>query len=217
MDRIRPTTPFAMKFYPILDAGLLARRGVGLAEFAEQLRDAGVGVVQYRDKEGSREQVARNAALLRSVFAGSGCLLILNDYAEIAAAAGWDGVHLGQGDGSPEEARKALGPGKIIGVSTHNEEQLAAADAGCADYIAIGPVFATSTKDDADPVIGLDGVRRLRALTKKPLVAIGGITRANCRAVVEAGADAVAVISELLAASGESAGKVAGDFLGRLG
>jgi thiamine-phosphate pyrophosphorylase len=102
--------------------------------------------------------------------------------------------------------------GGIVGVSTHTEAQVIAADAGCADYIALGPVFATGTKLDASPVVGLDFVRRARALTTKPLVAIGGITRANARSVIEAGADSVAVISGLLVA-GETVEKVARDFL----
>ena len=101
---------------------------------------------------------------------------------------------------SPEDARRVVGAERWVGVSTHNDEQVRRADASCADYVAIGPVFATGTKLDADPVIGLDGVRRARALTTKPLVAIGGITRANARSVIEAGADSVAVISGLFVA-----------------
>ncbi len=129
--------------------------------------------------------------------------------------AGW-GVHVGHLDLAPADARRVVGVGKVVGVSTHNDEQVMAADASDADYVAVGPVFATSTKADAEPVVGLEGVRRARALTRKPLVAIGGITRENARSVIEAGADAVAVIGGLLAA-GEQPGKIAKDFLEILG
>jgi thiamine-phosphate pyrophosphorylase len=142
--------------------------------------------------------------------------LILNDRADLAVLANFDGVHVGQDDLSPEDARRVVGPAKIVGVSTHTDEQVRAAEQTSADYIAIGPVFATGTKSNPDPVIGLVGVRRARALTTKPLVAIGGITRANARSVIEAGADSVAVISGLLA-EGESVEQVARDFLELLG
>ncbi len=160
------------------------------------------------------------------------CRLILNDRADLAVLAGWDGVHVGQGDLSPEDAKAVvlrtithhsqgrdewgarIVPGSEfwVGVSTHTEEQVRVADASCADYVAVGPVFATGTKMDAEAVIGLEGVRRARALTAKPMVAIGGITRENARSVIDAGADSVAVISALFA-EGETVEKVAGDFL----
>jgi thiamine-phosphate pyrophosphorylase len=124
--------------------------------------------------------------------------LIMNDRADLALAAEFDGVHVGQDDLSPESVRRIIGPDRWLGVSTHNSEQLAEADKTSADYLAIGPIFATSSKDRPDPVVGLEGVRRARQLTRKPLVAIGGITRANAASVIEAGADSVAVISDLL-------------------
>jgi len=124
--------------------------------------------------------------------------LIMNDRADLCLAAGFDGLHVGQDDLSPEAARMIIGPARWLGVSTHNAEQLAEADKTSAEYLAIGPVFATSSKANPDPVVGLAGVRRARELTRKPLVAIGGITRANARSVIEAGADSVAVISDLL-------------------
>jgi thiamine-phosphate pyrophosphorylase len=138
--------------------------------------------------------------------------LILNDRADLALLAELDGVHVGHGDLLPEDARRVAGAERIVGVSTHTEAQIRAADASCADYVAIGPVFATATKADTEPVVGLEGVRRARALTTKPLVAIGGITRANARSAIEAGADSVAVISGLLA-DGEGVEQVARDFL----
>ena len=131
--------------------------------------------------------------------------LIMNDRADLCLAAEFDGVHVGQEDLSPESARRIIGPSLWLGVSTHNPEQLREADSTSADYLAIGPVFPTSSKERPDPVVGLDGVRRARALTGKPLVAIGGITRANVVSVIEAGADSVAVISDLLRDPGKSA------------
>jgi len=199
-------------FYAIVDAELLAARGVALQDFARELRAAGVGWLQYRDKAGSPQEVLRAAALLREALAGSGCRLILNDRADLAVLAGFDGVHVGQGDLSPDDARRVVGPSKIVGVSTHTDEQVRAAELSCADYVAIGPAFATGTKADAEQVVGLEGVRRARALTHKPLVAIGGITRANARSVLDAGADSVAVISGLFAPGG-SVEQVARDFL----
>jgi thiamine-phosphate pyrophosphorylase len=146
------------------------------------------------------------------VFAGSGCRLILNDHADLVRRTGFGGVHVGQGDLSPEDARRVVGAERWVGVSTHNEEQVRVANGTSADYVAVGPVFGTGTKRDAEPVIGLDGVRRARGLTKKPIVAIGGITWANARSVIDAGADSVAVISALFV-EGETVEKVVGDFL----
>lgn len=200
------------RLYAIADAGVLARRGVGVAEFARELQAAGVTLLQYRDKDGSPQDVLRNAAAIREAFAGTDCRLILNDRADLTVLAGWNGVHVGQDDLSPADARRVVGTSRLIGTSTHSDEQVRVADAGCADYVAVGPVFATGTKLDAEPVIGLDGVRRARALTAKPIVAIGGITRTNAASVVAAGADSVAVISGLFA-EGETVRQVVEDFL----
>jgi thiamine-phosphate pyrophosphorylase len=139
--------------------------------------------------------------------------LIMNDRADLCLAAAFDGVHVGQEDLSVQGARRVVGEKLWVGVSTHQPEQVRAAAAGPADYVAVGPVFATTTKANPDPVIGLEGVRTARRLTSKPLVAIGGITRQNCQSVLEAGADSVAVISDLLG----SPGKSAEEFLRRLG
>jgi thiamine-phosphate pyrophosphorylase len=218
------------KLYAIADAEVLRRRGVGLREFAEGLKAAGVGLVQWRDKVGSPREVLAGAAVLREVFEGdtphdsdSGAVaimghprLVMNDRADLAVLAGFGGVHVGQGDLLPEDARAVVGDGVWVGVSTHTDEQVRVAEAGCADYVAIGPVFATGTKVDAEAVVGLEGVRRARALTTKPLVAIGGITRANARSVIEAGADSLAVISGLLV-EGERVEDIARDFLRILG
>jgi len=203
------------RLYPIVDAELLAARCVTLADFARDLRDAGVTLVQYRDKAGSPQAILEAASILREAFAGSGCRLIMNDRADLAVLAMFDGVHVGQGDLSPADARRVVGTSRLIGVSTHTDAQVIAAAHTTADYIAIGPVFATGTKLNPDPVVGLEGVRRARALTAKPLVAIGGITRANARNVIDAGADSVAVISGLFA-EGETVAEVARDFLALL-
>ena len=204
------------RLYVIADAGVLAGRGVELRVFAEELRAGGVGLVQWRDKVGSVEDVLRGAGVLREVFAETECRLILNDAAGFVRMTGFGGVHVGQGDLGVEEARALVGVEAWVGISTHTDAQVQLADLTSANYVAVGPVFATGTKPDAEPVIGLEGVRRARALTGKSIVAIGGITRENARSVVEAGADSVAVISGLLVL-GESVEKVARDFLSVLG
>jgi thiamine-phosphate pyrophosphorylase len=177
---------------------MLEARGISLGVFAEQLRDAGVRMLQYRHKGGTVEHVLKNAAIISQIFARTDALMIMNDSPELAVRAGWKAVHVGQGDAAIEEAKAVLGAGGIVGSSTHNEEQVRMTDAAAADYVAIGPVFATSTKTDTEPVVGVEGVRMARRLTSRPLVAIGGITAGNAASVIEAGADAVAVIGALL-------------------
>jgi thiamine-phosphate pyrophosphorylase len=164
---------------------------------AEDLAAAGCRLLQYRNKSGNSRHMLDDARELRARL-GTNIKLIMNDRADLCLAAGFDGVHVGQDDLCPESVRRIIGPERWLGVSTHNPEQLAEADKSSADYLAIGPVFATSTKANPDPVVGLEGVRRARELTRKPLVAIGGITRANARSVIDAGADSVAVISDLI-------------------
>ena len=164
---------------------------------AEEIAAAGCTLLQYRNKSGNARRMLDDARELRARL-GAGVKLIMNDRADLCLAAGFDGLHVGQDDLSAQSARRILGPARWLGVSTHNPEQLVEADQTSADYLAIGPVFATSSKANPDPVVGLEGVRRARELTRKPLVAIGGITRANARSVIDAGADAVAVISDLI-------------------
>lgn len=200
------------RLYAIADAGVLAAWGISLEEFARGLRSAGVTLVQYRNKTGSPQEILRGAAVLHEAMAGSACRLILNDRADLAVLAKFGGVHVGQGDLEPDDARRVVGASRTVGLSTHTDDQVRAGDASCADYMAIGPVFATTTKADTEPAVGLEGARRARALTTKPLVAIGGITRANARSAIQAGADSVALISGLLA-EGESVEQVARDFL----
>jgi thiamine-phosphate pyrophosphorylase len=154
-------------------------------------KDAPLG---WGTQAGNPHPVAKNATRLGQ----PPVRLIMNDRADLALIAEFDGVHVGQEDLSPESVRRIIGGNRWLGVSTHNPAQLAEADKTSADYLAIGPVFSTSTKEKPDPVVGLEGVRRARQLTRKTLVAIGGITRQNAVSVIEAGADSVAVISDLL-------------------
>jgi thiamine-phosphate pyrophosphorylase len=203
--------------YPILDAGLLLRAGVPVQQFARELYEAGIRFLPYRDKEASDELVLERAAVLRGIFSPSDSCLILNDRVSLMHATGYEGIHVGQDDLSPMAVRAAVGAEVVLGVSTHGEGQLRIAVEGPADYVAIGPVFATSSKQDPDPVVGLEGVRLARRTCKKPLVAIGGITRGNCISVLEAGADSVAVISDLIPFTGASLGERVGEFLAVLG
>jgi thiamine-phosphate pyrophosphorylase len=191
------------RLYAIVDAGAFRDRGA-LVAHAEQLVAGGVTLLQYRNKKDDARVMLEEARALKLAVAGRG-RLIMNDRADLCLAAGFDGVHVGQDDLSPASVRAIIGAGAWLGVSTHNPEQMRDADATPADYLAIGPVFPTLSKDKPDPVVGLDGVRRARELTAKPLVAIGGITRANVRSVLDAGADAVAVISDLLSEPRKSA------------
>lgn len=186
------------RLYPILvpsriGAGTLAE----ICDFAEELAGGGATLIQLREKNSSAKEILRVARALRRVLP-SEVALILNDRADLALAAAAEGVHVGQDDIPADSARRIVGPDRIVGLSTHNPEQVREADATKADYVAVGPVFATVSKDNPDPVIGLEGVRQARALTQKPIVAIGGIAVENCRSVIEAGADSVAVIAELL-------------------
>lgn len=186
------------RFYPIV---VPSRIGAGeiteVCDFARELVAGGARLIQLREKLASSREILRLARELRRALPND-VRLTINDRADLAVAAAADGVHLGQDDLPPEAARKIIGQSRMLGVSTHNPGQLEAALQTSADYIAIGPVFATISKDNPDPVIGLDGVRRARSLTEKPVVAIGGVTLENCRSVIEAGADSVAVIGAIL-------------------
>jgi thiamine-phosphate pyrophosphorylase len=190
-----PMTPLP-RLYAILDSSRFADIDA-LWLSATELIAGGVTLLQYRNKSGKARQMLEQAWELKRRLRPS-VKLIMNDRADLCLAAGFDGVHLGQDDLSPAGARAVIGGSLWLGVSAHNPQQVVEADKTTADYLAIGPVFATLSKANPDPVIGLDGVRQARALTRKPLVAIGGITRENCRSVVEAGVDAVAVISDLI-------------------
>ncbi|MDR3765183.1 MAG: thiamine phosphate synthase [Acidobacteriota bacterium] len=202
------------QLYPILDAGTLATLcDPGelvdfLLQTATELFAAGCALMQLRAKQMTADEQLWLAQAVRQALPSA--TLILNDRADLAVAAGFDGVHVGQEDLSPEAARTLVGPGRIVGLSTHNAQQFAAALLEPVDYLALGPVFATVSKANADPVVGLEGVRAARRLLIEsgkavPLVAIGGINRENARAVLAAGADSVAVIGDLCRAPGDSA------------
>jgi thiamine-phosphate pyrophosphorylase len=184
------------RLYPILDTSYF-QDIEALLSAADELLAGGVTLLQYRNKSANAGEMLEQARELKRRLGGS-VKLIMNDRADICLAAGFDGVHVGQEDLSPQGARKVIGDRLWLGVSTHNAEQIKTAEKTDADYLAIGPVFSTASKVNPDPVVGLGGVRKARALTRKPLVAIGGINRANCRSVIEAGADSVAVISDLM-------------------
>jgi thiamine-phosphate pyrophosphorylase len=207
----------SLRLYAILDAETCARRGLSIATVAEAWRDAGIRLVQYRDKQGSDADVLRNAEVIRTIFDSTDALLILNDRVQLLLETGFHGVHVGQTDLSPAQSRQRIGADAILGVSTHTAQQAAAADGQPVDYVAVGPVFGTTTKTDAEPVIGLEGVHAFRPLTSKPLVAIGGITKTSAPDVFFAGADSVAVISALLPSSDVPTDEAAAAFLRLLG
>jgi len=195
------------RLYAIVDVNGLGRRSSdtsAVVNFARELAAGGVTLIQYRSKKSDARTMLYHAREIRQKLK-SEVTLIMNDRADLCLAADFDGVHVGQDDLSPEGARRVVGPQRIVGVSTHNLEQLARADASPVDYIALGPIFTTSAKENPDPVVGLQGLRAARAATTKPLVAIGGITRANVRSVIDAGADSVAVISDLVTSPRQAA------------
>jgi thiamine-phosphate pyrophosphorylase len=191
------------KLYPITDRRL---SGLSHAEQVARLAEGGATFVQLREKHLSPREFYLEAQEALRVARARGLRLIINDRVDIALALGADGVHVGQDDLAPEAARHILGEEAIIGFSTHNLEQAADAVRLPVDYIAIGPIFDTSSKENPDPAVGLDGLRRVRAVTGAiPLVAIGGITRERALAVLDAGAAAVACIGTLLAHPAEIA------------
>ena len=186
------------RLYAIIDAAQSGSRSS--VALAEALIAAGVRLIQYRDKTGSSRQIFDVSCEIARRVQNSKGIFIVNDRADIAHAVGANGVHLGQDDLSIRQARRVLAPGQWVGLSTHNLSQVVEADVAQADYIAFGPVFSTRSKERPDPVVGLETLREARKRTSRPLVAIGGITLANARSVIEAGADSVAVIQDLLGA-----------------
>ena len=188
----------SLRLYAILDAESCARRNLPLLEVAGAFRTAGVQLLQYRDKIAFPAVLRATAIALRELFPPGEAFLLLNDHSELAEECNFDGAHVGQTDTPIDVARAHLGPDRILGLSTHTPDQALAADSTEADYLAIGPVYATQTKPDAEPPVGLCGVQAAKAITRKPLVAIGGITAAQGRAVLHTGADSIALISALL-------------------
>jgi len=192
------------RLYPILDTGALEMRGLALVETAAAMLEGGARILQIRHKGLWSGKVFEDAREVATLCRQAGAALIVNDRADIAKLLG-AGLHVGQDDLSPADARALLGDGATIGYSSHHAAQLRDAAAEPVDYIALGPIFSTSSKQSPDPAVGIDELRRCRALVEKPLVGIGGITRENARAVFDAGADAVAVIADLLPASATAA------------
>ena len=185
------------RLYAILDPTLLT---VSELDLAAALAGSGVELIQYRNKTASSRQFFEISRRLSSALGPRGIRLIVNDRPDIALLAGAGGVHVGQDDLSAEDARAICGPDRWVGVSTHTLEQLAAAERTSADYIAFGPIFPTATKKNPDPVVGTELLRKARLMTKKPLVAIGGITLERAAEVYRAGADSLAVIRDLICA-----------------
>lgn len=188
-------------FYPILDTGAALARGLDPVLAAQDIIDGGARILQFRHKGFlSREAFAwleQIAGLARE----AGAMLVVNDRADLAKLFG-AALHLGQDDLPPAAARTITGPGTRIGFSTHNETQLRAAALEPVDYVALGPIFGTATKENPDATVGIDEMRRLRGLSERPLVAIGGITRATALQVLAAGADSLAIIADLLPEDG---------------
>jgi len=188
--------------YVILDAALLPSDPI---EFLKKLLGAGARLVQYRNKTAPAREVLQAAQALNVTARQDGASFLVNDRPDIARLAGASGVHVGQDDLDVDAARKIVGAGAIIGISTHNLEQFRAAAETDADYVAVGPIFETRSKAKPDPVVGLELIRQARKLTNKPIVAIGGITLERTASVIESGANGVAVISDILGARNPAA------------
>ncbi|HWN97885.1 MAG TPA: thiamine phosphate synthase [Blastocatellia bacterium] len=182
------------RLYPISDERL---SGLSHASQVERLAAGGATLIQLRDKTASPREFYNAALEAMKIARRLGVQIVINDRIDIAIAVNADGVHLGQLDIPPEHARRLLGEGRIVGFSTHNLKQVVEADHAVVDYIALGPVFQTSTKENPDSVVGLEAVAEIKRQISSPLVAIGGITLARARSVIDAGADCVAVISDL--------------------
>ncbi len=185
------------RVYPILDTESLDRRAIPLATAAAAFLDGGAGILQIRHKGHWSRGFFEAAQTVARLCREAGTPLIVNDRADFALLLN-AGLHLGQDDLSPRDARRLMGTDAVIGFSSHNVNQLCAAGGEPVDYVALGPIYPTASKLNPDPVTGVEEVRRCRSLIEKPLVAIGGITQENALDVLRAGADSVAVIAGLL-------------------
>ena len=206
MNRVFPP------LYAILSAELIPSPNPNhVQEFAVMLAKSGVGIIQYRDKNGTARTLLKVASGISAALTGTSARFIVNDRADIACLAGAGGVHVGQDDLPVDDARaisqksnpesKSGSPKNFwVGVSTHTLEQVRAAAATSANYIAVGPIFATTTKQNHEAIVGTDFIRQARQLTTKPLVAIGGITLATAEEVFRAGAGCIAVARDLICA-----------------
>lgn len=186
---------FDLSLYLVLDPDLC--RSSSMVETVRAAVAGGATMVQLRDKEAGTAGLVAAGRSLKSVLAGTGVKLIVNDSVEAALAIDADGLHVGQSDLDAGEARRRIGPGRILGLSAETEATVLAADAGLVDYLGIGPVFATSTKPDHKPPIGVDGLARLVALSTVPVVAIGGLKVGHVPLVLATGARGLAVVSAI--------------------
>jgi len=184
--------------YVILDPSVCPDRS--LTDVLKEAITAGARLFQYRNKSASMKESYVEALVLRQVALEAGVTFIVNDRCDLALAVNADGVHLGQGDLPLDLARKLMGWDKLIGISTHNPDQVREASAGKPDYLGFGPIFKPASKQDHDPVVGLEGLRTIRRLTSLPVFAIGGIQIDQAGDVLRAGANGVAVISAVLTA-----------------
>jgi thiamine-phosphate pyrophosphorylase len=185
------------RVYPILDTAALDRVGIGIVEAAEAFLEGGAQILQFRHKAFWSRDIFAEAEKVAGLCGEAHALFIVNDRADYAALLG-AGLHLGQDDLAPTDARRVVAPGTPIGFSAHNPDQMRAAASEPIDYVAFGPIFQTASKDRPNPTVGIETLRTVRALTGRPLVAIGGITRDNAALCWKAGADAVAIIADLL-------------------
>ena len=190
------------RFYPILDTEVSLRHRIEPLRAARQILEGGAKILQFRHKGFLSRKAFGWLERIEELAKTAGATLVVNDRADLAKLFG-AALHLGQDDLPPSIARRVIGPDAMVGYSTHNETQLRAARMEPADYLALGPIFGTATKENPDPTVGVDELRRLRPLSNRPLVAIGGITRANARQVLDAGADSVAVIGDLFPDDGK--------------
>ncbi|HEY7337038.1 MAG TPA: thiamine phosphate synthase [Bryobacteraceae bacterium] len=184
------------RFYPILDTETAARFGVPPIAAAAQILEAGAKILQFRHKGFFSREIVETIVRIAAMCRDAGTLFVVNDRADIARVVG-AALHLGQDDLAPTLARRIAPAGAFIGYSTHNEAQLRAADGEPADYLALGPIFDTTSKRNPDPVVGVEQLGLWRPLSRVPLVAIGGITRANAIQIFAAGADSVAIVGDL--------------------
>jgi len=196
MNAARPHSLSSL--YIILDPSVCPARP--LVEVLTVAAEAGAPLFQYRNKTASMKEAYGEALALRQAAAKAGVLFIVNDRCDLALAVDADGVHLGQGDLPLNLARRVMGPDKLIGISTHNLDQVRDASAGKPDYLGFGPIFTPGSKQDHDPVVGLEGLRAMRGLTSLPVFAIGGIQIDQAGEVMRAGANGVAVVSAILKA-----------------
>lgn len=185
------------RLYVIIDAALLRTEAL---DFARWMAESGVKLIQYRNKQIPSRRLFEISRELQSLLLPYGVRFVVNDRADVAAACGAGGVHVGQEDIPVEAARQICGPKTWIGLSTHSLEQVRAAERTAADYLAVGPIFSTQTKETPDPVVGVEFIHKARGVTTKPLVAIGGITLERARSVYAAGADSLAVARDLACA-----------------